>query len=494
MVFRAAALGSLEKRSWVHAASAALVTCSALVVGTALAEDRGTRSGEEVSLRGCLAAAMVESPVIRQAGHGTEAATAAQQSVRGGFGPALSLDGNVTRWDKATVTQFGGGGFTGGVTSDQLPVPQTEYEALVKAMFEGLSGGGGTEVQKQVTWSLSATVAQPLTPLYAVSKAYDLAGLGVDVARLKEAEVRGSTALGVVDAYLGHLQARAVLDAVHASIKRVEAALERVRKFKEAQLVGKGDVLKVQVALASVKQAEVQSRNAVALTLANLASVVGWGATAEFSAEDIVQALPRGAVLPVEESVATALRQRPELAALRKQVAQAGVGEDLVVAEYIPTVVAVGSASHNVGSRFREEDSWFVGATLNWKVWEWGKTWYKQDEARARTRLVQAALDAVSNLVELEVKKAHLDLAAALETYNASGVRVEEAEENFRVQKALYEAEYKTSTDLLDAEGALTEATAQRSVAFYKVWSAWAALGKATGAPVDSWLPPEETR
>ncbi|GEM_PF-661068 len=439
---------------------------------------------KRVTITECVQEAMNIHPSVKQAKQAVEASEASLKSVRGSFGPSLTVEGNVIRWDEEQKMSFGGGG---GADLSLLPPPQTVYEQLLAGMLSGFSGG--TIIQEQVTWQVSATLMQPITPLWTVYKAYQLGKLGINVAQVKEEEARIAAALNVVDAYYAHLQARAMLEVIQASIKRVQAALEKVEKLKEAQLVGKGDVLKVKVALASALQGEVQAKNAVELTRAVLAAHVGWSMDVYLEPADISKVLPSRPSATMRGAMETAIEKRPELAQLRLSLQQVGLAEEIVWAEYIPTVVALGTYTHAEGSPMRKEDSYFIGLNLSWKVFEWGKTWYKIDESRAQARQLQSAMEMAANYISLEVKRAWLDFSSAFENLKATEVRIEQAEENFRIQSKLYEEQYKTSTDLLEAEADLTEATAQRALAFYKVWQARAAMGKAMGDEVETWLP-----
>lgn len=441
------------------------------------------QSRRSVTLGECVKEAMTHHPSVRQAELAVEAAEASKKSTRGGFGPSLSVSGNVIRHDQEQKMSLGGGG----TDLSGLPPPTTVYEQLIAGLLQGFSGG--SVIQEQVTWGVSATIAQPLTPLWTLYKAYQLADLGIDLAVLKEEEARMARAKAVVDAYYGYLQAHSVVEVMQTSIRRVQSALTQVEKFKDAQLVGKGDVLKVKVALASVQQAEVQARNVVELTRANLAAQVGWNVEVELDPADIPKTLAPTQELTLQQAIQRAVENRVELRQLRVQLAQLGLAEDIVWAEYIPTVAAVGNIAHNEGSSMQKDNSWYVGLSLSWTVFEWGKTWYKIDETRARIRQLQSAFEMSTNYIGLEVKQAWLDYSSAFESLKAAEVRIEQSEENFRIQSKLYEEQYKTSTDLLEAESDLTEAMAQKEMAFYKLWAARATLGKAMGEDVDGWFP-----
>lgn len=463
---------------WITGGVTALVLCSG--AGAAVAQE----AKRSVTMDQCVREAMTLHPTVRQAQFSVQAAEASQKSTRGSFGPSLKVEGSVIRWDQEQKTSFSSGG---SVDVSLLPPPTTVYEQLIAGMLGGSSSG--TVMQEQITWSVSATLAQPITPLWTVYKAYELGELGIDLAYLQEEDARLAAAYGVIEAYYGHLQAHSVAAVILTSIRRVQAALAQVEKLKDAKLVGKGDVLKVKSALASVLQSDVQARNVVELTRAALAAQVGWDVMVVLEPADIPKELPGQLPLTLQQAIAQAVENRVELQQLRKQLAQLGIAEEIVWAEYIPTLVAVGTYTHAEGNRFRKEDSYFIGLNLSWTVFEWGKTWYQVDENRARVRQLQAAFEMATNYIGLEVKRAWLDFNSAFENLKAVEARIEQSEENFRIQSKLYEEQYKTSTDLLEAEADLTEATAQREMAFYKLWMARATLGKAMGQPVEQWYP-----
>jgi outer membrane protein TolC len=430
-----------------------------------------------MDLNTCLLQAQAQNPSVQAQRFGVSAARAARDSVRGGFGPTLKANSTVMVWDQETTMDFGDS--LSGFSIPGVVIPPMKP----------------TVVQEQVTTDSSLTLAQPLTPLWAVYHGFKAAGLQVDVEAVRLRNARRALALATVEAWFSSLQAQELHDTLELSFQRTTEHLANVEKLQAADLVGLSDVLKVRSALASVKQLVISTSNLVRLSRANLATQLGLGAAREPVADPsallVEGALPapEAPVETLDQALETAGERRPEVQELRLSLRQLSHQRDLVWNEFIPTVVGLGTVKHTTGSTFQKEDSWFVGLTLDWTVWQWGSSKYKLDENSARRRQAEQALRQLMDYIQLEVKQAWLELDTSVKELDAIADRLREAQENYRVQQRLYEESYKTMTDLLDAESALRSAQSDQAVARYKAWIARVRLSRAMGEPVGSWLP-----
>jgi outer membrane protein TolC len=426
---------------------------------------------------------------MRQADGAIEGAVARKNAVRGQLLPGVTVDGNVMVWNQEVAMSFLSSSSSTPVDLSAIPAPQTVYETILFEMLKQM--GGKTVVQEQVTWQVGVTAAQPLTPIWAIVHSHKLAGLGVDLAMLKKSETLANTLFSVVSAYYQVLQVEAVQRTLSESLGRMKDHLDKARLLRQAELVAPADVLKIEVALARVEQTELSMRNMAELARTNLAVQVGWGPGR--TVRPTVPELPAPRLPPVslEEAFAAAEAHRPELAQVRNAMEQVRLVKRILVQEFVPSVSALANYTHAEGSSFRDEDSMFVGLAFSWPVWQWGASAYKMDEANANLRQAQAAYDQARDFVLLEVKKHYLDVLSAMEELRVAQRVIDEAEENYRMQKLLFEAEYKTSSDLIDAESSLTQARSQYFIVQWKTWLAWAGLQKAMGAPVKAWFQAE---
>jgi len=113
------------------------------------------------------------------------------------------------------------------------------------------------------------------------------------------------------------------------------------------------------------------------------------------------------------------------------------------------------------GSRYRpDEDSWNITLLLQWQLWDWGGTWWKVKERRARVLQAERRLEEVRDAVRLQVVEAFLSLQEARKRIEVTQKAIEQAEENLRMSRERYRAQVATSSEVLDALAMLSRAKA----------------------------------
>jgi outer membrane protein len=104
------------------------------------------------------------------------------------------------------------------------------------------------------------------------------------------------------------------------------------------------------------------------------------------------------------------------------------------------------------------------------------------DQARFAEERAEAMLKRADSAIDLEVRKAWLDLRAASQRLEVSTAAVAEAEEAHRIVQNRYEAGLTTVTELLRSDTALAEARTRRLAAIYDLRVAAATLEHAAGS------------
>jgi len=96
-------------------------------------------------------------------------------------------------------------------------------------------------------------------------------------------------------------------------------------------------------------------------------------------------------------------------------------------------------------------------AAATWNFWEWGKTKHNVDANVSRLKQAEDALTNVKDQIALEVKNSSLYLREAEKHIFVAKKAIEQAEENFRINKERYKEQVATSTDVIDAQTLLTK-------------------------------------
>jgi outer membrane protein len=444
---------------------AALTACITLQPQRASAQEATART---VTLEDCLKLAADGNPDIRSAEDEVDAAAAGRYGAMSGFGPKVNLQAAYLRWDSPSTVDFASGFLpilsSLGIHLDPSTIPPTV-------------------VRDQTTKSLSATVTQPITPLWTILEAYHLRDLGLDVAEIKRQTSKNDVAYLVTEAFYRVLQTRGLLQIAEKSVAQVASQVERARAFLAQGMVGENDVLRAELGLAAAKQRLIQSRGNVILTTARLASLMGLPAGAALTPVADVNPVLTDNLPAVDDIEKRTLERRPEIKELAAHTAQARAARRLAWSKMLPALAGVWNYTYSKGSTFQQERSWYVGGVVSWDVWEWGATYFGTQEAGARLQQAIDAHDKVENLLRLEARSTHVNLTSAAEALQVVESAVKQAEENFRIENKRYEAASSTTFDVLDAETLLTTARTQQQTALYDFIIAKAALTRVMGGP-----------
>jgi outer membrane protein len=412
----------------------------------------GTGATRATSLAEAVALALRESPDALNSASQVHGAEADRAGVRGGFFPRLHVDANATQWNSPFTIALGPGeNFT---------------------------------VRNAFTWTASVSVIQPLTPLWGIYDQYKVQDLGVDVAQIQRGVTRREIAFQVAQAYYRLLENQRLAEVARTSVTQLEAQQREAQSLFDNGVIGKNDLLRAALALASAKQREIQMRGAVVLARGQLATIMGQPPGTELEAEPFTgepPALDEPSVAAAEERAAA---QRLEVRALDVRIEQADHSLAAAKKKLIPQINAIGNYTHFEGSQFQQTDAAYVGLFATWDVWDWGTTTSGIGSASAQLDQARIARKKLDDQVRLEAREAFVNADTAREGLGVARTAVSQAEENFRIVTRKFEAAAATSFDVVDAEALVTQARGQVETALYDLLIARAALARATGTPL----------
>jgi outer membrane protein len=339
------------------------------------------------------------------------------------------------------------------------------------------------QVRNRDTNTFSAVAVQPLVGLGHIVEDYlalrDQAG--ANDANL--AAVRAALVEAVKSGYLRYFEAKALAEIARAS----EAELGEQVKVAEAKLkagvLTNADLLRVEVAAANARQQEIGAESQAQVARASLLSAIGLNpADATIELIEPTTLITAAEPLPGDAAAAdVALRRRPEIA--RDKLLDSGT-EHARKARWLSLLPEVDAEAGYVridGQIFAPQNSWFVGARASWPIWEWGATFFA---ARAASKQAVAAKEDVAGeelQVAAEVQSALAQSRAAAVAVEVAEKTIASAQEAYRVTDALVKAGSATTTDLLDAQAALTGARLNLARARYELAIQRVALARVMG-------------
>jgi len=386
-------------------------------------------AAEQVTLVDAVKRALSANPAIHSAKAGSDAAEAGRKSARGAFGPTLTASYGYSRQIQdreptlKTTTPPYGGMFTSVISFDQ-------------ALFTG----------------------------FRLLSTYQKAALEAESQQLNLRLTQLNLTASVQSTFLSYLQAVDNVLSQRDSLTRLKEQLQITKASFDVGLRPHLDVLQAEVDVSRAESLLITAENARETLKAQLNTLLGLSVTAALDYVGILSPVPFN--IGLETCLDTAYRQRPDLGIAAKAVAIAGKNVTIAQSQYYPQISAYYSITNtgdNLGLRYVHRDGyrasqWEIGVMGNWTVFEWGKTFYADQQARFLESQVRADEASLKLNAGYDVKSKLLAVRDAEKLISVATKGLEQAQEAYKQAQARYRAQVGTNFDVLDASANLTAA------------------------------------
>jgi len=315
----------------------------------------------------------------------------------------------------------------------------------------------GLTVREQDINTFSVGASQPLMGLLGRVEDYRGKSTSADAAahglRASEASAREAVELE----FLRYFAAKTRGEVARASEQELGQQVSETEARVNAGTLTKADLLRVRVAASTARQEGIVADADATVSRATLLAAIGRvpdDASVELVPPTALLAL--GDMVPPAPEVVEGRRAEIQQAKLNAEAAE----HDASARKFalLPEVNLEAGYAHVNGQIFMPQDSAFVGIKADWAIWEWGTTYAAKEAAQAEARARTLEVDATRRRVRAEVTGRKAELSAAASAVALARETVVSAEEAFRVTTALVRVGSGTTTDLLNAESALTQA------------------------------------
>lgn len=325
--------------------------------------------------------------------------------------------------------------------------------------------------RSQNTNTFSASVDQPLLGLLRLSHDYLAQERTAEAASLASAADIAHIVENVRSGFLRYFEAQASEQIADASDKELGEQVRVAQARLRAGVITTADLLRVQVAQANARQQKVAAHAQAAIARATLIDAIGLSPEDDGIGLEEPTHLLEQAALPLPDrgtAIRAAIASRPELKQAQR-AADAAVAQRRASAfAMLPDADAEAAYVRVDGQLFAPKNSWYVGVKASWAIWEWGAGYCAQRASLHQAEAAKLSLEDERRQVALEVQNELAQLEAAAATVDASRQAIESANEAYRVTARSVEAGTATTTDLLDAQSALTTARLNLSRSRYE--------------------------
>ncbi len=253
---------------------------------------------------------------------------------------------------------------------------------------------------------------------------------GTDSARFMEKSAghdlekdRAEYIFAVKSAYWALVRAKRLGAVIEENLAQVDAHLKDVQSFFDQGLLTRNEVLRVEVQRSSVEIMKIDAANAADIALTSLDTLIGLPQDTSVEPTSVPESAAAEAIAeeksPGEQGVpasilATALAARPELLAAGSRIRAAEAGVKAARAGWYPQIVLSGNYYYNrpnsrlLPSQDKFYGTWDIGVSLSLDVWNWGRTKFQTEQAKAELAQVKDGLKLLEDQAVLDVTQSRL--------------------------------------------------------------------------------------
>ena len=310
----------------------------------------------------------------------------------------------------------------------------------------------------QTSNSLSVSARLPLYSGGANEASIASGEIGTRMARLTTERAREDLKYEVTAAYWDAVEASKKIEVQRDTVNKYDAHLKNVTALYEVGAQAKIDVLRSSVELSNARQELTRAENAYAVNLAALRNLLNISRTEPLTLTSEVAYQPFETTM--ENCILYANRSRLDLAEERMKVQQKELAVESARAGKKPTVsLTLGTG---LSSQFqpRHDTNTDVSASIgvSWNIFDSGVTRAAIEAAEAERDIALLTLKKAEETIDLNLRKAYLNMREAEQRFTATGDAVRQAREDAHIANERYRAGEGILLDIIDAQTALSAA------------------------------------
>jgi outer membrane protein len=360
-------------------------------------------------------------------------------------------------------------------------LPQlTGSASYARSTFNAAGGPSSLRtIDNYVTVGLTAS--ELLYDFGQTSGKWRAARASAEAQRATERDTGLKVVLAVHTSYFNTRAAKDLMGVARDNLANLEAHLRQIQAFVVEGTRAEIDLAQARTDRANGRVQLIKAQNDYETAKAQLNQAMGVEGPTDYDVADEVLPPIDGEDRGLDPLLDEALRGRPDIAALDRQVRAQELTLSAARGAYGPSLgVSTGIADEGT-SLGSTTWNWNATLTLTWNLFQAGLTRGQVAEAGANVDSARARRDQLRQQARLEVEQARLAVRAAKASLDAAGEALVNARVRLRLAEGRYRAGAGSIIELGDAQMASTNAAAQRVKAEYDLASARAQLLRALG-------------
>jgi outer membrane protein len=322
---------------------------------------------------------------------------------------------------------------------------------------------------------------------FAARKRYAASLAGVAVSAEERRRTENEVAAAVATLYVAVERGGAKIDEIEANVALFEKLRDLATDQQKAGVATRLDTTRADVQLSRERQALVVARNQRDAARLALLHAIGADLSLDVVLTDSWEA-SQTPIPGVAESLAVAMKERPELKSIEEQIRAAQLSARAAQAGRWPTLAAEAQGGYNGNSL--GDLSWVrsVGAAVNVPIFTGGLVDAQVAEARVKQEELEVRKREVIRQIEEDVRRALLSYQSASSRVAMAGDNVSLAEDELAQARDRFANGVASSIEVDNAQTSLTSAQDSQIDALADEAQARYDLARATGQ-IRDWMP-----
>lgn len=243
-----------------------------------------------------------------------------------------------------------------------------------------------------------------------------------------------------------------------------EKHLTDTRNLMNSGLATQSDVLKLEVSLSNAKLQQLDAQNNIELARISLNKSINLPISDNTDIQvDPIDTTP--VYNNLNELFTEAKKNRAELKSLQYRISAAQESINATRSAYLPSVFLTGGYTYaQPNQRYQPplnqfKGTWDVGINLNWTLLNWGNTSSQVVQAEQNLVQVRTNLEQLNDNIEVEVNQNFINFKFAKDKLSVALFSITQAKDNLRMIEDKYLVQMATSTEIVDAQNSLLQAS-----------------------------------
>jgi len=325
---------------------------------------------------------------------------------------------------------------------------QGKYSGVSDVYFPGLN----IEMGNVDYYSANLSLTQPIYLGGKIRSAYQMSKMGMEISSFNKKLQSSEVLLETDKAYWNLVSINEKQKLASKYVKMLSALVRDLQNAYDLEITTKNELLKAQVQLNQAKLDLFRVQNRTVLARMSLCQVIGKDLMSNIVAIDTTIVVHQNAI--DVDYMQKALRQRPELLMLAKQVEISKEKVKNSNADYLPQI-GVGASylyTSKIENIIGASKILAVQANLSVPIFHWQERKHKLASERFKTKQKELEMDRSRDLIALEVQQSYFNIQEAYQQIELAKSSMEQANENVELTQNSFHEGLANTTELLDAQ------------------------------------------